>query len=421
MFRNAVLSPMPTLMIALALALGGCREGPEEPPSAAAPHEETAPQVDEGTRRFLRALGYLDYAPRAAAGGHGVVVHDSERAFPGYSLLSNRRLCLAELIDMTGDVVHAWSDEGPCRFWSTADLLPGGDLLVTGMDAVEGVGADAIETMYLLRLSWEGRVVFKARIGAHHDAELTTDDRILTPTLRARRVPELNPDTDVIDSFLTELSADGEILSEFSLLDAFRSSPRRLKLRATPARERWGRRVIDVLHINTVESMKRPGLVGQHPIYDLGNVLVCSRRQNTIGVIDPKTRTLIWAWGKGTLSAPHHPTVLANGNILIFDNGTWRKWSRVIELDPRTEEIAWTYVAPEPKAFFSRSRGSNQRLPNGNTLIAESDAGRAFEVTPEREIVWEYRNPHLDARGRRATIERITRYEPRMVERLLAE
>jgi hypothetical protein len=29
-------------------------------------------------------------------------------------------------------------------------------------------------------------------------------------------------------------------------------------------------------------------------------------------------------------------------------------------------------------------------LKNGNTLIVESDNGRAFEVTPEKEIVWEY-------------------------------
>jgi hypothetical protein len=33
------------------------------------------------------------------------------------------------------------------------------------------------------------------------------------------------------------------------------------------------------------------------------------------------------------------------------------------------------------------------RLPNGNTLVSESDSGRAFELTPEKEIVWEYLNP----------------------------
>ena len=32
-------------------------------------------------------------------------------------------------------------------------------------------------------------------------------------------------------------------------------------------------------------------------------------------------------------------------------------------------------------------------MPNGNTLITESDGGRLFEVTPDNEIVWEFINP----------------------------
>ena len=39
----------------------------------------------------------------------------------------------------------------------------------------------------------------------------------------------------------------------------------------------------------------------------------------------------------------HAPTPLPNGNLLIFDNGTLRGYSRVIELNPLTEEIAWEY------------------------------------------------------------------------------
>jgi hypothetical protein len=32
-------------------------------------------------------------------------------------------------------------------------------------------------------------------------------------------------------------------------------------------------------------------------------------------------------------------------------------------------------------------------LPNGNTLITESDGGRLVEVTPKGEIAWEFLNP----------------------------
>jgi hypothetical protein len=65
----------------------------------------------------------------------------------------------------------------------------------------------------------------------------------------------------------------------------------------------------------------------------------------------------------------------------------------VLEFDPRTRAVTWSYEGSAEDPFDSATGGSVQRLPNGNTLITESDGGRAFEVTPSREIVWEYYNP----------------------------
>ena len=39
------------------------------------------------------------------------------------------------------------------------------------------------------------------------------------------------------------------------------------------------------------------------------------------------------------------------------------------------------------------TKGSNQRLPNGNTVVTESEKGRIVEVTREGRVVWEYVNP----------------------------
>jgi|GEM_PF-713911 len=54
---------------------------------------------------------------------------------------------------------------------------------------------------------------------------------------------------------------------------------------------------------------------------------------------------------------------------------------------------AWTYSEGPDGSFFSPIVSSVQRLPNGNTLIGEGSTGRALEVTPAGEIVWEYVNP----------------------------
>ena len=60
-----------------------------------------------------------------------------------------------------------------------------------------------------------------------------------------------------------------------------------------------------------------------------------------------------------------------------------------------------------------------QRLPNGNTLIAESDRGRAFEVTAEGEIVWQWLNPARDEEGRLATLVRMKRLPVELVAPLI--
>jgi hypothetical protein len=34
-------------------------------------------------------------------------------------------------------------------------------------------------------------------------------------------------------------------------------------------------------------------------------------------------------------------------------------------------------------------------LANGNTLITEGNFGRMFQVTPDKQVVWEYLNPYF--------------------------
>jgi hypothetical protein len=92
------------------------------------------------------------------------------------------------------------------------------------------------------------------------------------------------------------------------------------------------------------------------------------------------------------------------GNILTFNNGEGRRYSSVLEIVPpvdaqgnysRTPGSAYgpsgpTWSYSEGSSFYSGHLGSNQRLPNGNTLIAESASGYLFEVTATGKKVWEY-------------------------------
>jgi len=67
-----------------------------------------------------------------------------------------------------------------------------------------------------------------------------------------------------------------------------------------------------------------------------------------------------------------------------------RAGSRVLEIDPVSLELVWSYRAAN---FYSFNISSAQRLPNGNTLITEGAPGRVFEATADGDIVWEFMNP----------------------------
>lgn len=106
---------------------------------------------------------------------------------------------------------------------------------------------------------------------------------------------------------------------------------------------------------------------------------------------------------------------------MVFDNGGWagygvpsqvsktgmkvvrRDSSRVIEFDPVTLKVVWQFSAADmgynsplnAHFFYSPLVSSAQRLENGNTMIVEGANGRFLEVTPEKEIVWEYVFPYV--------------------------
>jgi hypothetical protein len=100
------------------------------------------------------------------------------------------------------------------------------------------------------------------------------------------------------------------------------------------------------------------------------------------------------------------------GHILVFNNGSGRpdgSYSSVDEIvlpvdgQGRYEYKAgvafgpdkpgWSYTAPKKTDFYSFFISGAQRLPNGNTFICSGANGITFEVTPEKEIVWQYINP----------------------------
>jgi hypothetical protein len=342
--------------------------------------EAAAPALEDDQLERLDALGYLDWAEAPAErDADGVVLHDAGRSQPGANLVTYPALRRAELLDADGRLLRHWEGRGHRR-WERARLLPAGDLLVV----VRRPGG-------LVRLAPDGGVVWQIDLPLHHDVRILSDGRLATLTSRRLEVPEIHPGP-IWDNGVALLSSEGALLEERSLLDVLASHPERLAVVTAGIEEKEGK-PLDLFHANYLDWIEAPRAPGADPRFAPGSVLATLRHQDAVVLFDWRSGELLWSWGRGQLRRPHDASVLEDGNVLIFDNQTGADASRIVEVDPRTDRIVWEYRAPDPDDFYTGTRGTVQRLANGNTLIAESNAGRGFEVTPQAEVVWEYLAP----------------------------
>jgi hypothetical protein len=376
----------------------------------------------------LRSIPYTSLTEEpAGSDSSGVVLHNPDKAYRGYNLYCSRLGPEAYLIDMEGRVVHSWTyPQDEFWIWDHALLLENGDILV-----IE-------KYRFLLKLDWNSNLIWRKAMPVHHDILPLEDGTLMAIwlTLRSYRglatrfsqITHLSGEGEVIDSWGTYENLD-EIMSTFdrrsfldTVLDSILAeglSPRDIVNLDVPARTlRDGRVLYDYFHMNTLSVLPATPLARADRRFSEGNVLTCLRNVNQIAVLERGTWEILWVWGEGHLEWPHHPTMLANGNVLIFDNGVFRKYTRIIEVNPLTGEIEWEYKEDPPERFYSYGKGSAQRLPNGNTLICDGDNGRSVEVTRTGEKVWEWFNPATQD-GRRVQVYRMMRIDPTLVERHL--
>lgn len=375
--------PIWPVTIALALVLGGCGSGSEE---AAGAEGADATAEQQRVRRELAALGYatsLEPVPVET----GVLTHDPEQTDPGLNLYTAGHAPTAILMDSNGRELHTWRygfrdiwpdrDVGPwtrtSRAWRYAHPLPNGDLLAI------------FDNLGIIRLDRDSNLIWASEEPAHHDIDVLPNGDIYTLTSSCNEIPRLNPKC-VLEDFITVLKPDGSLKRRFSLLEAWEGSEHREVLAEKLTTNR------DLFHTNTLEYFDG-SLEHLSPLYKEGNILTSFRELDTLAILDATTETVVWTLS-GDWGGQHYPTLLPDGRILVFVNNAKRKASRVEILDPVSGETDWTYRGSPPRSFYSRRCGAAQWLDNGNVLVTESQAGRAFEVDVEGEIVWDFFTPH---------------------------
>ena len=363
----------------------------------------------------------------------------------GYTLI-----CAADedafLIDMAGNVIHNYSLNG-----YPAKMLPGGSI-IGGFGDYE-----MNEKTHIAQEDWNGIVIWEfhnwdnGSARQHHDFEREGNpvgyyapgqdfvDKGKTLVLAY---------STVVNASISKWPLDDDVIYEVdwngNLTDFKWYANDHFNELGFDKRAKFGiyyQKIIYVmrlaikgwLHVNSISEL------GDNHWYDEGdtrfnpqNIIIVSRHANFIAIIERSTGRIVWRVGPdysknteegrklGQIIGPHLAHMIpkglpGEGNILVFDNGGFggygilglpcraiRFYSRVIEFNPLTYDIVWEYskkngsIFPqdgEDQRFFSYILSSAQRLPNGNTLIADGNKGRVFEVTAEKEIVWEYMCP----------------------------
>jgi hypothetical protein len=365
---------------------------------------ESDDQVVEGSQvnaRALKALPYLDWNPidPASAKADGVVKYDVEKASPGYNLYNSRPRSRAVLMDMAGQEVHAWEQDVPGG-WHHIEMARDGALYTI------------LKDRSLSKLDWDSHLLWSLPLRAHHDVALADNGEVYVLVrsdeeleLAGRRLP-------IIDDYVQVLSSDGHLLRHYSMARLFANrlgeGTAAVIEKALHEDERAARApggACDVFHVNSIELVR-------------GGLLISVRELDLIALVDLEQGKLLWTWGPGQLEQQHQPTMTASGTVLVFDNGTRREYSRIVEYAPDRGEVVWEYTQGPGGNFYSSSRGGVEGLPNGDVLVTESNKGHVFEVDREGEIVWEFYNPER-RNDERAAIYRLARLDAQIVEPLL--
>ena len=380
----------------------------------------------------------------------GTTIYDPDRAWNGFTVLSPLQTQAVLVIDMNGNVVKRWdgynnSAGGPAR------VLPGGHVVsASGANPPRQESLELVERDFDGKVLWrfshneqittrEGNTVWSAR--QHHDWQRESfpagyyspentpsveGGNTLILTHKNHRNPKV-ADVELEDDRLIEVSWKGDVVWEWVAsdhIDELGYSPEARKAIKAATDVNAARGTFDWLHMNSAHY------VGPNEWFDQGdtrfapNNVIFSSRESSVVAIVGRDGKIVWRLGPDfneskelrairQIIGQHHAHLIPKGlpgagNLLVFDNGGSsgygvasgiapdgrgiyaRAGSRVLEINPVTLEVVWSY---SKAGFFSTNISSAQRLPNGNTLIDAGAPGRMFEVTRDGTIVWEYMNP----------------------------
>lgn len=369
-----------------------------------------------------------------------VLVHDQQKIFNNLILICPNGGKTPYLVDKGGNIVHSWNFD--IFLGNDFELLPNGKVLGI-FKSTEPVfsfgGYGGIIQIYSQdnTLEWSYEISNASEI-AHHDVEMLQNGNVLVliwekievsvhnnyavdfdQPIYTEKLIEINPDTNEI--VWQWRSWDHIIQDRDNTANAYGAiydNPKKININHNL--EPNG----DFMHANGIDVDEDNDLIYMSvnffdEIWVIDHSTTTAQATGSTGGNYGSGGDLVYRFGNpkayGDSSGEqifhrnHFPNLLEDGvpgegNILVYSNfgAENLEQSIIYELElPATlvlepnnvspPEIVWQF---SDGALFNEKISGADRLQNGNTIICEGDFG-VWEVTPEKEIVWKYRNDEV--------------------------
>jgi len=386
----------------------------------------------------------------------GVRVHEEQRVYDGYTLITPSNSHKSYLINNCGEVINEW--ESPNMSETATYLTKEGNLIKTCISekptGLQFYGQGGLIQMW----SWDDELLWSHDFNS--DTETTNHDIALMPNgnilvlfsrlVRKDKTKELGRihDLPIYATVVKEVkmvgTSEAEVIWEWDVTDhliqdahadkenygVIKENPDRVNINyegKDPRGKRYAQNPADIFHANGIDYN-----------VELDQILITLRNFSEVWVIDHSTTTaeakgssggrsekggrLLYRYGNPeaynagdksnqVLHTPHAGRWKSNeandqNEILVFNNCYNRSvigdygYSEVLNVSfasrgsaDREGKIIWEYGGTQEDLFGSKVMSNAEILPNGNVLINTTQGSLIQEITPEKEKVWDYIMP----------------------------
>jgi len=164
----------------------------------------------------------------------------------------------------------------------------------------------------------------------------------------------------------------------------------------------------EIVHLNKIAELPS-AYADKFPGFEAGDLLLSFRTHNLLMVVDPDDWRVKW-YHTGPYKRQHDPEFDPDGTISVYNNNTYvyglgeidrpkpdtKRVSDILKINPSNNEVTRVYGNVPGEEFLSVIRGKHDLTPNGGVMINEFEAGRAFEINSDGQVIWDFINRYND-------------------------